>query len=520
MIAVPRLADYLGILSLAPKYTGSRPSLQLLGDTVPTVDTFITCCGEDVSIVKDTLEAACALDYPRDKHKIYILDDKSCKHTQALVHDTQQRFNNVHYASRGVNVSTHSKAGNLNFGLSETHQNGKAEFLAVLDVDMLPDPQWLRSLLPHLLQDPQVGVVTPPQNFYNMPSRDPLGTNLDLHHLYSVSIALQDSRNSAWCTGTGFVARRSAIDDIGGFPSDSLTEDVLAFLQVVSRGWKALFVPEAVQWGISPLAFDSIVRQRQRWARGLMDILKILDSISPEIRGDLVLISLVFATASVATTVGICVLPLTLFSSEMLVPVSRGLVYLAFADFAIQVLYGMIKVGMTQRLTCVLHHLSILWIAPYQCLNTLETYLCPNDKPFLPTGVTGLRNRNSMIQRLRKVCLHLVITVLLVTLCLHWSTNLPTWWRGGVITDPLTHAGWPPIFMLWTAILSNAFAPVLYTVFPPKPFERGSLLERGTGVVPSAEAKKRGQQRVVEWHLFMMVCYWVIVLVSIRPFIM
>ena len=70
--------------------------------------------------------------------------------------------------------------------------------------------------------------------------------------------------------------------------------------------------------------------------------------------------------------------------------------------------------------------------------------------------------------------------------------------------------------MLWTAILSKAWAPVLYTVFPPKPFERGALLERdGTGVVvPSAEAKKRGQQHVVEWHLVMMVCYWMIVLVS------
>lgn len=509
MIAVPHLADYLGTLSLAPKYTGPRTSLQLLGDTVPTVDIFITCCGEDVNLVKDTLQAACSLDYPQDKYKIYILDDKSCKHTQALVCDIQQRSINVHYASRGVNVSTHSKAGNLNFGLSETHQNGEAEFLAVLDVDMLPDPQWLRSLLPHLLQDPRVGVVTPPQNFYNMPSRDPLGTNLDLHHLYNVSIALQDSHNSAWCTGTGFVARRSAIDDIGGFPSDSLTEDVLAFLRVVSRGWKALFVPEALQWGISPLAFDSMVRQRQRWARGIMDILRNLDSISPEIRGDLLLITIVFVTSSVATTVGMCVLPLTLLSSESLVPVSRRLVYLAFADFAIQVLYGMIKVCMTQRLTYVLHHLSILWIAPYQCLNTLEVYLCSNDKPFIPTGVTGLQNRNTIIHRLRKVILHLVITILLVA-------SLPTWWRRGVITDPLGHAGWPPIFMLWTAILSNAWAPVLYTVFPPKPFERGRLLERdGTGVViPSAEAKKRGQQHIVEWHLVMMVCYWMIVLVS------
>lgn len=69
--------------------------------------------------------------------------------------------------------------------------------------------------------------------------------------------------------------------------------------------------------------------------------------------------------------------------------------------------------------------------------------------------------------------------------------------------------------MLWTAILSNVWAPVLYTVFPPKPLERGALLERdSTGVVPSAEARKRGQQRVFEWHLVMMVCYSMVVLVS------
>jgi hypothetical protein len=40
----------------------SRPKLRIRGDEVPTVDVFITCCGEDVDVVLDTTRAAAAVD--------------------------------------------------------------------------------------------------------------------------------------------------------------------------------------------------------------------------------------------------------------------------------------------------------------------------------------------------------------------------------------------------------------------------------------------------------------------------
>ena len=68
------------------------------------------------------------------------------------------------YTARGVNVKTDSKAANLNHGLKfvQNLSRGPAEYLAVLDADMIPASTWLRSMLPHLLSDAKVAIATPP----------------------------------------------------------------------------------------------------------------------------------------------------------------------------------------------------------------------------------------------------------------------------------------------------------------------------------------------------------------------
>ncbi len=69
----------------------------------------------------------------------------------------------------------------------------------------------------------------------------------------------------AWNTGSGWVLRKTALRSIGGFPTDSLTEDVHSSLLMLMKGWKTATVAESLQWGLMPETFASHIKQRSRW---------------------------------------------------------------------------------------------------------------------------------------------------------------------------------------------------------------------------------------------------------------
>ncbi|KAB8226559.1 nucleotide-diphospho-sugar transferase [Aspergillus novoparasiticus] len=488
-------------------------------------------------MVQDTIEAACTLDYPADRYNVYVLDDKSSAQVETLVKTLQRRFKRLYYASRGLSLRTHAKAGNLNFGLSQTRRHGASQFVAVLDVDMIPEPRWLRALLPHLLQDARAAMANPPQIFYNIPRRDYLGVQLAIKFLFNVLLPLQDANSATFCTGTGFVARRAAIDDIGGFPTESIQEDVHTSMLLSSCGWKVLYVPERLQWGITPHTFKGIIRQRQRILKGAWSLLECLQDgnrrgVSIEHRSALLLQIITMAATAILTTLAMCALPLTLLSQEPLIPVSHphqmtAMFYLGLCDFVAQLLYGSLEVSMTHQQTYFLTYLSELWLMPYQCITLFTMFVRRKDECFLPSGLSTqsdsplYRNQqNSLWRRLYFVftkC-HAAGHFVLLTLTVVGVGLLPCHSRGDMTGSIgrdtlLTHAAWPPLLMLWTAIVANTWTPIAHVVVPLETFERRSLLDRNnkSGVLlPSAEARQNESRPVVEWHLRIVVLSWVI----------
>ena len=127
---------------------------------------------------------------------------------------------------------------------------------------MIPLTYWLCALIPHILQDPKVVMANPPQRFYNLPDGDPLGQSMDF--VFDVLSYLQDALDLAWCIGTGWVAQRSAIEQIGGIPTEAILEDVSTSVLLNARGWKAAYVHENVQRGLVPDKFAGWVKQTRR----------------------------------------------------------------------------------------------------------------------------------------------------------------------------------------------------------------------------------------------------------------
>ena len=116
-------------------------------------------------MVENTAAAACAIDYPAKSFRVIVLDDAHSDKLSKLIHKLSKTRKNLYYTARDKGENHHFKAGNLNHGTKfvESLPGGAAEYIAALDADMIPDPQWLRALLPHMLKDPKMSIVQPPQ---------------------------------------------------------------------------------------------------------------------------------------------------------------------------------------------------------------------------------------------------------------------------------------------------------------------------------------------------------------------
>ena len=145
----------------------SRPKLRLTGKNVPTVDVFITCCKEDVDVVLDTTRAACAIDWPQDRFRVVVLDDGKDAELEKSIKNLSQEHPNLYYHARIKikGVPHHFKAGNLTGGTDFVTKldGGEGEFIAALDADMIPEPDWLRAIIAHMVNDSEMALACPPQ---------------------------------------------------------------------------------------------------------------------------------------------------------------------------------------------------------------------------------------------------------------------------------------------------------------------------------------------------------------------
>lgn len=156
----------MSLLLMSPKER-KRPKLRLRGDIVPAVDVLLTTCGEPVPMILNTVRAACHIDYPIDRYRIIICDDDGDRDLEEALRPLIQNHSQLFYHARAKTpgVPHHYKAGNLQSGIDFALPltGGPGEYLATLDADMIPDPQWLRALLPHLIRDSKMGLISPPQ---------------------------------------------------------------------------------------------------------------------------------------------------------------------------------------------------------------------------------------------------------------------------------------------------------------------------------------------------------------------
>ncbi len=223
------------------------------------------------NVVSGALYVAAALDWPRTKLHIQLLDDSDDETTSiaaGVIADLREKGFDVQHLFR--TDRTGFKAGALAAGLLVSD----APFIAMLDVDFRPPADWLRKIVPAILADPKAGFVQSRCEFSNYKTNwltRAQGMLLDSHFAMEQAARYR----AGWLfqfNGTGGMWRRAAVDAAGGWSADSLCEDLDLTIRAGLAGWHGLFLMEPPIPGLVPERVRHWRVQQRRWSNGFVQV--------------------------------------------------------------------------------------------------------------------------------------------------------------------------------------------------------------------------------------------------------
>lgn len=257
--------------------TKDHPLPKIDDDMYPDVDIFIATYNEPCDLIRRTVNGCKHIDYPdKSKVHIWVCDDSRRDEMRLLAEEM-----GVGYFDRPDNDG--AKAGNLNHAMGLTD----SPYVVTLDADMIPKSDFLLKTIPYFIDarqraasDPKkahirLGFIQTPQCFYdpdvfqhalycenNVPNEQ--------NFFYQRIEPARTSTNSVIYGGSNTIISREAIEKIGGFYTDSITEDFATGLLIEAAGYVSLGLPEPLASGRTPHTFREHIQQRTRWGRGVI----------------------------------------------------------------------------------------------------------------------------------------------------------------------------------------------------------------------------------------------------------
>ncbi|HEX4273306.1 MAG TPA: glycosyltransferase family 2 protein, partial [Rhizomicrobium sp.] len=268
LIAVCILSCQLAMLGWL-RISRKRPVLalaQMPESELPHVLVQLPVCNEGAVALR-VAEAACAMDWPRDRLTIQLLDDGNEDNHAVLA----QSLPAIVPADVKLNLLRRGdrkgfKAGNLAFGLSHSD----APFVAMFDADFVPAPDFLRRALPVLLADSGLAFV---QTRWGHANRNTnwltrvQGLLLDSHFAVEQEARFRAGLPMAF-NGSAGVWNRTAIEQAGGWAGDTLTEDLDLSMRCVLGGWRSAMLDDLEVPGDLPESAAAWRSQQARWTKG------------------------------------------------------------------------------------------------------------------------------------------------------------------------------------------------------------------------------------------------------------
>lgn len=235
----------------------------------PSVDIFVPTYNEDLNVVKNTIYASLGIDWPKDKLKIWILDDGGREEFRQFA-----SMVGVEYIARTTHE--HAKAGNINNAL----KYAKGEFVSIFDCDHVPTRSFLQMTMGWFLKEKKLAMMQTPHHFF---SPDPFERNLGRFRktpnegtlFYGLVQDGNDMWDATFFCGSCAVIRRGPLDQIGGIAVETVTEDAHTSLRLHRLGHTSAYmrIPQAA--GLATESLSAHIGQRIRWARGMVQIFRL-----------------------------------------------------------------------------------------------------------------------------------------------------------------------------------------------------------------------------------------------------
>ncbi|KAJ5682237.1 hypothetical protein N7462_005402 [Penicillium macrosclerotiorum] len=492
-----------------------RKRLRLEGnENLPHVDIFVTCCNEPTSIILATVRAACTLDYPTSCFRVLVLDDGGSASLKKAISELKTQWNHLQYHSRGRQSGmVFAKSGNLNYALTSLQEDKKPEFCLVLDADSVPKIEFLRATLPHLLENPNVSLVSTRQYFFNLPDGDPLSQSRS--HFYTCQNAELDILGRAIDAGSGAVFRRKSIIDVGLYPTFSFSEDWQLSQILHGMGHRTLQVQEPLQFGLVPTSITGHSAQRNRWNIGhAQQVTGMISSKSnhlpKRLRWSIACNGLDIVAGELGSFLAFLVIPLLCVSGP-LIPLSTpslvtAQILLGVCQVSVTWIYENLQAASTGYRSAPFAHMENKWLAGSNIYGILRFYL-GSGKPkgsgsFITGSTANSWNHAATLSRWTRLYHDLLdngifynsflLVVTIGTLLYSVASAIVARENEGMATQVLTTIAFPPLLHISWLSLSNNYVPVAYIFNPPRyPDRRLTAVNDNTMDLPGTKIEKK-----------------------------
>jgi cellulose synthase/poly-beta-1,6-N-acetylglucosamine synthase-like glycosyltransferase len=367
-----QLARYLvlrrgGLADEAMRLAKPLPADAHLPHVVLQIPTF-----NEGALVERSIENAMRLDWPRDRLHIQICDD-SIDGTTAIARAAAERA-----AARGFDVTVFHRSSRKGFKAGSLHEamsQSPYDYFAILDVDYISPPDFLRRCMVVLLHGPRLAFVQARPDYLNSDANILTRTQtLILDYHYALEQAVRSwSHQALPFNGTCGVWRREGIELGGGWRGESLTEDWELSYHARLKGMRGMFITSVSAAGELPHNLEAWVPQQKRWARGIGQVARMMlprvfasQHLSLRERFGSIFPMALWLAYSVFTAAYLAAIPALVLKPSLWLALTVYLFYVAtYGIFCALAFVGRTAAG---RRTPVSHFLQGMTVLPVVCL--------------------------------------------------------------------------------------------------------------------------------------------------------
>ncbi|MBU6950164.1 poly-beta-1,6-N-acetyl-D-glucosamine synthase [Hahella sp. HN01] len=240
------------------RYLKNHPDHKLKLRHYPLVSVMVPCYNEGANI-KETIDSLLEQDYPN--YEIIAINDGSKDDTGARLDEIAKE----HPRLRVIHQENQGKAAALNNAL----EHAQGDCLVCIDGDALLDPNALVWMVRHFLSENGVGAVT---GNPRVRTRSTIIGKIQTGEFSSIIGLIKRAQRiyGTLFTISGVVCafRKSAVQEIGGWNTSMVTEDIDVSWRLQMAGWNIRYEPMARCWVLMPETIRGLYKQRLRWAQG------------------------------------------------------------------------------------------------------------------------------------------------------------------------------------------------------------------------------------------------------------